>query len=98
MAVRCNGRALTYAQLNAEAEQVARALAARGIGRESIVALRLPRRIDLVVAVLGVFKAGAAYLPLDPEHPERRQQEVIEDSRAASSSLRSRSWFARASP
>ncbi|MDB4965062.1 MAG: Malonyl CoA-acyl carrier protein transacylase, partial [Myxococcales bacterium] len=83
VAVRCNGRALTYAELNAQAEQLAHVLGARGIGRESIVALRLPRGIDLVVAILGVFKAGAAYLPLDPEHPEKRQQEVIDDSGAA---------------
>ncbi|MDB4967396.1 MAG: non-ribosomal peptide synthetase, partial [Myxococcales bacterium] len=82
-AVREAGRTLSYEQLDARAAEVARALTARGIGEESIVALRLPRGIDLVTAILGVFKAGAAYLPLDPDHPERRQEEVVDDSGAA---------------
>ncbi|MFD1546304.1 amino acid adenylation domain-containing protein, partial [Nonomuraea guangzhouensis] len=71
-AVRCGGDELTYADLDRRATQLARRLAARGAGPESIVAVALPRSADLVVALLAVLKAGAAYLPIDLDYPRER--------------------------
>ncbi|GAA4988213.1 amino acid adenylation domain-containing protein [Kineococcus glutinatus] len=68
---------LTFAQLEARANRLARALVARGAGPETLVALGVPRRADLVVALLAVLKAGAAYVPLDPGHPRERIAEVL---------------------
>ncbi|MEU4447113.1 amino acid adenylation domain-containing protein [Actinosynnema sp. NPDC050801] len=74
---------LTYAQLDARAEQVAALLRAHGVGLGSAVALCLPRSPDLVAAVLGVWKAGAAYVPLDPGWPDDRLASMLADSGAA---------------
>ncbi|GAA3093427.1 non-ribosomal peptide synthetase [Streptosporangium carneum] len=71
---------LTYAELNGRANRVAHWLIGRGVGPEDIVALALPRSPDLVVALLGVLKAGAAYLPLDPDYPAERIAYMIEDA------------------
>ncbi|WP_447008175.1 amino acid adenylation domain-containing protein [Saccharothrix isguenensis] len=74
---------LDYAELDARAEQVAALLRAHGVGLGSAVALCLPRTPDLVAAVLGVWKAGAAYVPLDPAWPGDRLASVLADSGAA---------------
>ncbi|MFJ6618052.1 non-ribosomal peptide synthase/polyketide synthase [Kitasatospora sp. NPDC091335] len=74
---------LDHATLDARAERLARHLAARGAGPERLVALRLPRTADLVVAVLAVWKTGAGYLPLDPALPEERVRHLLEDARPA---------------
>ncbi|MEU4770263.1 non-ribosomal peptide synthase/polyketide synthase, partial [Actinosynnema sp. NPDC023794] len=68
---------VTYAELDARAERLAHALAARGAGPERLVALDLPRSVDFVVAVLAVGRTGAAYLPLDPAQPPARRAEVL---------------------
>ena len=57
---------LTYGELNYRANQLAHLLMAEGIGPESIVALALPRSLEMMVGLLGILKAGAAYLPLIP--------------------------------
>ncbi|MEV4416171.1 amino acid adenylation domain-containing protein [Catellatospora sp. NPDC049609] len=75
--------AMTYAQLDAEADAVARALAARGVGPGDLVAVCLPRTSRLIPALLGVLRTGAAYLPLDPEHPPARRAELLADARPA---------------
>ncbi|MFP2960560.1 amino acid adenylation domain-containing protein [Myxococcus sp. 1LA] len=73
VATTCEGRTLTYAQLDAEANRVARRLRAAGVGGEHPrVGVCLPRSTDLVIALLGILKAGGAYVPLDPEYPAER--------------------------
>ncbi|RZB19947.1 non-ribosomal peptide synthetase [Streptomyces sp. F001] len=71
----------TYGELNARANRVARLLVERGVGPEQLVALALPRSPELIVAVLAVWKAGAAYLPVDVEYPVERVRFMLEDSR-----------------
>ncbi|MFE4444386.1 amino acid adenylation domain-containing protein [Streptomyces sp. NPDC056820] len=80
-AVVFDGGALTYAQLNARANRLARLLMQRGVGPESIVALALPRSVGMVVAQLAVLKAGAAYLPVDPDYPAERIRFMLQDAR-----------------
>ncbi|WP_067488571.1 non-ribosomal peptide synthetase [Actinomadura hibisca] len=80
-AVTFEGRTLTYAEVNEEANRLARYLAAREIGPEQFVALALPRSAELVVAVLAVLKAGAAYVPIDPEYPADRIAYMLADAR-----------------
>ncbi|MET9550432.1 amino acid adenylation domain-containing protein [Streptomyces sp. NPDC006627] len=78
------GMELTYAELDARANRLARHLAGRGIGPETVVAAVFERTVDLVVALLGVIKSGAAYLPIDPAYPADRIAYVIADSGAVS--------------
>ncbi|MGW3147545.1 non-ribosomal peptide synthetase [Streptomyces sp. NPDC001177] len=66
------GRQWTYAELNARANRVARALAARGQAREGVVAVVTERNLDWLAAVLAVFKSGGAYLPIEPRFPAER--------------------------
>ncbi|WP_244227347.1 non-ribosomal peptide synthetase [Corallococcus aberystwythensis] len=72
MAVASRGRSLTHAELNAQANRLAHALMARGAGPDVLVGICLPRSVELVASVLGVLKAGAAWLPLDPSAPPER--------------------------
>ncbi|MFJ4762821.1 amino acid adenylation domain-containing protein [Streptomyces diastaticus] len=74
------GQTLTYAELNAEANRLARLLVERGAGPGRVVALALPRGLRLVPALLAVLKTGAAYLPLDPGHPAERLRLVMADA------------------
>ncbi|MEU4831224.1 amino acid adenylation domain-containing protein [Streptosporangium sp. NPDC023615] len=74
---------LTYAELAGRAAELAGRLRAAGIGRGSLVAVRMERGADMLVALLGVAMSGAAYLPVDPDYPEARVSYVIEDSAAA---------------
>ncbi|MET8658441.1 amino acid adenylation domain-containing protein [Streptomyces griseus] len=74
---------LTYAELNARANRLARHLIARGIGPESLVALSVPRSTDTVVAALAVLKAGAAYVPVDPAYPSDRIRLMLTDAAPA---------------
>jgi len=77
-----SGRSLTYAELNARANQLARHLRRLGVGREVPVALFVERGLEMVVALLGVLKAGGAYVPLDPSYPRERLAYMLTDSQA----------------
>ncbi|MEU9166475.1 amino acid adenylation domain-containing protein [Streptomyces sp. NPDC048420] len=74
---------LTYAELDARARELASALAGRGIGPGDLVAVRLPRSTDRVVAILAVALAGAAFLPVDPALPADRIDALLTDARPA---------------
>jgi amino acid adenylation domain-containing protein len=73
---------LSYAQLDSAANVIARRLIAEGVGSESVVAVVAERSADLITALLGVVKTGAAFLPLDPEYPAERLAYMLADSRA----------------
>ncbi|GAA5008906.1 amino acid adenylation domain-containing protein [Streptomyces siamensis] len=73
---------LSYEALDRRANRIARLLASRGVGAEDRVVVCLPRGHDLVAALLGVWKAGAAYVPLDIGHPRERTAWVVADSGA----------------
>ncbi|GAA3808759.1 non-ribosomal peptide synthetase [Amycolatopsis tucumanensis] len=79
-AVVYEGVALTYAELDARATELARRLAGAGVGPEHIVGVRQDRSLDLIVSLLAVLKAGGAYLPLDPSYPAERLSMMIEDA------------------
>ncbi|GLZ39063.1 non-ribosomal peptide synthase/polyketide synthase [Actinokineospora sp. NBRC 105648] len=79
-AVEQDGTVLTYAELNTAANRLAHLLIERGAAPERVVALRLPRSLDLVVAQLAVLKSGAAYLPVDPNYPAERIAFMLDDA------------------
>ena len=74
---------VTYGHLDEAANRLANHLVELGVGRESVVGLCVERGIDMVVALLGVLKAGAAYVPLDPDFPPGRLALMVEDSGTA---------------
>ncbi|MER5772655.1 amino acid adenylation domain-containing protein, partial [Streptomyces sp. NPDC001985] len=75
---------LSYAEVNARANRLARLLIAQGAGPERTVALALPRSAETVIGILAVLKAGAAYVPVDPEYPVERIALMLADSRPVS--------------
>ncbi|MFL6194096.1 MAG: non-ribosomal peptide synthase/polyketide synthase [Thermoanaerobaculia bacterium] len=82
-ALEAGGEALSYAELHRRAVDLASLLAARGAGPGTVVGLRTERTADLVVGLLGILRAGAAYLPLDPSYPEERLAFQAADSGAS---------------
>src|SRR6185437_8268092 len=80
VAVVCDGDELSYRECNERANRLARRLIDRGAGPERFVALALPRCADLVVAAVAVWKAGAAYLPIDLDDPLERTELLLSDS------------------
>ncbi|MDL4819442.1 non-ribosomal peptide synthetase [Actinomadura opuntiae] len=80
VAVTFEGVSLSYGEVNARANRLARRLVEQGVGPEQFVALKLPRSAELVVAILAVLKAGAAYVPMDPDYPEDRIAYMVEDA------------------
>ena len=75
------GRRLSYGELNRWANRVASYLVERGVGADTLVGLCMERSIEMVVAMLGVLKAGGAYLPLDPTYPKQRLEFMLEDAK-----------------
>ncbi len=80
LALACGEQRRSYGQLEENSNRLARFLRRQGVGRGSLVGISLPRSVPMVEAVLGVMKAGAAYVPLDPSYPQARLRLMIEDS------------------
>ena len=79
----CGATRLTYAELNSRANQLAHCMIARGAGPERVVAVALTRDENLIIGILAVLKAGAAYLPIDTGHPAERIAFLLTDARPA---------------
>ncbi|KAE8375538.1 hypothetical protein BDV26DRAFT_294926 [Aspergillus bertholletiae] len=82
VAVVCEEREITYGELNAQANRLARYLHSTGILPEQIVALFLDKSEKLIFTILGVWKSGAAYVPIDPTYPDERVRFVLDDTEA----------------
>lgn len=88
VAIEADGRELTFAELDLRSDALAEMLCAHGVASEELVGICLPRSVDMVVAVIGILKAGAAYLPLDPgtlnpggrRYPSERLSFMVTDS------------------
>jgi amino acid adenylation domain-containing protein len=83
VAVVLEGRRLTYGEVNARANRLARRLRELGVSPESLVGLSMERTPEMVVGVLGILKAGGAYLPLDPSYPRERLAFMLDDARVS---------------
>ena len=79
----CEGRQLTYAELNKKANQLAAYLVRLGVGPGSLVGVFVERSLDMIVALLGVLKAGGAYVPMDPTYPSARVAFVLDDAKVS---------------
>lgn len=80
IAVQDQYRMLTYRELNEKANQFARVLIGRGIGRDTIVAIRMERCVEMMIALFGILKVRAAYLPLPVDYPAERVRDIIQDA------------------
>ena len=82
IAVKAGGLTMTYAELNARANQVAHWLVERGAGPDVLIGIRMARGVDMLAGLLGILKSGSAYVPLDPAFPQDRLDFILEDSNA----------------
>jgi amino acid adenylation domain-containing protein len=83
IAISFNHQELTYAELNARANQLAEYLQGLGVRPESLVGICVERSLEMVIGVFGILKAGGAYLPLDPAYPEERLKFMLEDAQVS---------------
>jgi fengycin family lipopeptide synthetase D len=77
-----DGICLTYQELNARANQLARTLRDKGVQPDSLVAIMAERSVEMIVGIFAILKAGGAYTPIDPKYPRARVKYLLEDSRA----------------
>jgi amino acid adenylation domain-containing protein len=82
VAVQFEAEQLTYAELNARANRLARHLVSLGVGAEALVGICVERSIEMVLGLLGIMKAGGAYVPIDPAYPAERQEFMLTSSQA----------------
>ncbi|BAS60152.1 amino acid adenylation domain-containing protein (plasmid) [Leptolyngbya boryana NIES-2135] len=82
IAVVCGDQHLTYAELNARANQLAHYLRSLGVKSETLVGICVERSLDMLVGILGILKAGGAYVPFDPAYPQARIAFMLEDTQA----------------
>ncbi|WP_410985748.1 amino acid adenylation domain-containing protein, partial [Bacillus cereus] len=80
IAVKYENQVLTYQELNEKANQLARLLKSRGVTTDSVVAIMVNGSIEMVIAIMGVLKAGGAYLPIDIHHPSGRKEYMLQDA------------------
>ncbi|MEO7330088.1 MAG: AMP-binding protein, partial [Minicystis sp.] len=80
IALRCEGRSLSYGELDRRSNRVAHCLRALGVGPDGLVGLCVGRSAEILIGVLGILKAGGAYLPLDPDSPPERLRFMVEDA------------------
>ncbi|HET6377221.1 MAG TPA: amino acid adenylation domain-containing protein [Methylocella sp.] len=80
VAVSFDGLSLTYAELDEQSELLAAYLESRGVRPDTVVALCLERSLEMIIGILGIMKAGGAYLPLDPEYPKERLAFMVADA------------------
>ncbi len=80
VALRFAGTSLSYAELNARANRLARHLRARGVGPDKLVGIYLERGPEMVIGLLAILKAGGAYVPLDPGYPLERIEHMLDDA------------------
>lgn len=80
IALQSGSQTLTYCQLNNQANQLAHYLVKQGTTVDSLVAVSTPRSLETVIAILGVLKAGAAYVPIDPAYPQARRRYLLKDA------------------
>ena len=83
IAITWGGQNLTYSEVNRRANQLAQYLRKRDVGPGALVGICMERSLEMIVGVLGTLKAGAAYVPLDPDYPQERLKFMLEDSAAA---------------
>jgi amino acid adenylation domain-containing protein len=80
VALTCEGREMTYEELNCRANKLAHYLRSLGVGRDALVGIYVERSLEMVVGMLGILKAGGAYVPLDPAYPGDRLKFVLDDA------------------
>ena len=83
VAVVCNDKSLTYKELNSKANQLANYLRNSGIKPKEVVAIRMPKCLEMIVGILSIMKIGATYLPINLSYPEERVNFMIKDSNAS---------------
>ena len=82
LAIRFEGKQLTYSELNEQANQWAHYLQSKGVQADSLVPVCIERRIEMIVAVLAILKAGGCYVPIDPDYPQERIRYMVEETKA----------------
>ena len=91
VALVCESKEMTYGELNAKSNQLARILRLKGVKPDCLVGIMAERSFDMIIGILGILKAGGAYLPIDPEYPKGRIKFMLEDS--GSGILLTQSWL-----